>query len=407
MMKIEQRLRVYWFIRYFSEEEHRVKKRTLFLDTALMPAGVAHAFMFLVEAEDLLHSWQLRDYKSYFSEVSDYESHLEKQMKTHFDIRHTPGPNGYFESEKGEVLSESTVLRLLGKKPNVSFGCLERYLKSEKDTVVEFDEKTKLQLRFFSRNYRELLKAPLQAPSLSIDGGRYFVELMTPEAEMKAYVQTFRKLYIHDGQAGGSFGDLCDDLLRYPNSSLSVLAKDSKAEFEMLKNIQFKTIAEEKNINLGLGAPCIYKLFKDYPEAITVHKFVQVYLNTKFMHNPNPARDKTWNELVAFLKRDEAEVILSYIFVSILLRFRVLFHNAGQVFVGVSEHCNPPDNPIPIGRTGCDSRSVGRKAVFEKMKKSLANQLWIEKERPPEGPYCFEDEAERQILNALGRASID
>ncbi len=124
MMQIEQRMLVYWFIRYFSEEEHCMKDRILFLDTETMPVDVAHAFMFLVEAENLLRSFQLRNYKSYFSEVTDYGSHLEKQMETHLNIRFTHGPNGYFESEKGEVLSESTVLRLLGKKPNVSFGCL-------------------------------------------------------------------------------------------------------------------------------------------------------------------------------------------------------------------------------------------------------------------------------------------
>ena len=45
---------IYWHIRYFCDNEQRMKDRILFLDTDTMPGDIAHAFMFRVDAEKLL-----------------------------------------------------------------------------------------------------------------------------------------------------------------------------------------------------------------------------------------------------------------------------------------------------------------------------------------------------------------
>ena len=406
MQPLEQRMLIYWHIRYFCDEERRMKDRILFLDTDTMPADIAHAFMFRVDAEKLLSSWDLIHFKKYFIEVESENYHIENGEGNISSWRHTSGPQEYFEAQNGDVLSKDEVLQLLNKKTaeNSSPEYLNRYLTSNKSADAVFDQETLRQLTIFSQNYKKMIKSPLQLPTLSQQWPFYSLHFQTPEAEVEAFVQTFRKLYLSDKQAKGSFGDVCDELQRYPDCSLSILSEDAKAYFEKIKNTDIRFVA--KNKITDLGAPCIYELLENYPKAITVNDFIQLFFNTKFMHNPNPQREELRQSLITFLGRKDAEDILSYIFFSILFCFQILFKNVGQSFNGVLLLHDNPQKANPIGLTGCDSHSIRKKAVFEKMKRSLAQKLWIQDARPEAGPYYYEDRAEKQILVALGRVCI-
>ncbi len=406
MSPLEQRMLIYWHIRYFCDKEQRMKDRILFLDTDTMPADIAHAFMFRVEAENLLKSYDLIKFKRYFIEVASKNYHIESQIDYFSSLTHTSGPYEYFEAQNGEVLSKHEVLRLLHQKPIASRfpEYFNRYLESDKNSDAEFDQETLRQLTIFSQNYNKMIKFPLQLPALSQQWPFYSLHFHTPESEVEAFVQTFRKLYLTDKQAKGSFGDVCDELQRYPDCSLSILSEDAKAYFETLKNTDIRFIAKE-----NLPEFCcsdIYKLLENYPEAITVHDFIQLLLNTKFMHNPSPQREKLRQSLIAFLERRDAWSILLYIFFSILFCFQILFKNVGQAFNGVLLLHNNPQKTNPIGLIGYDSHSIRKKAVFEKMKRSLAQKLWIQDARPEQGAYSYEDKAEKQILLALGRVRI-
>ena len=397
---------IYWHIRYFCDKEQRMKDRILFLDTDTMPADIAHAFMFRVDAENLLSSWDLIHFKKYFIEVESANHHIENGEGNISSWRHTSGPQEYFEAQNGDVLSKDEVLQLLHKKPapNNFPEYVNRYLGSDKNADAEFDQEILRQLAIFSQNYKKMIKSPLQLPILNQQWPFYSLHFQTPEAEVEAFVQTFRKLYLSDKQAKGSFGDVCAELQRYPDCSLSILSEDAKAYFETLKNTDIRFIAKETRPDFGCSD--IYKLLKNYPETITVHDFVQLFFNTKFMHNPNPKREVLMQSLITFLGRKDAEDILSYIFFSILFCFQILFKNVGQSFNGVLLLHDNPQKANPIGLTGCDSHSIRKKAVFEKMKRSLAQKLWIQDARPEAGPYYYEDRAEKQILVALGRVCI-
>ncbi len=397
---------IYWHIRYFCDEKHCMKERILFLDTDTMPADIAHAFMFRVEAENLLKSYDLIKFKRYFIEVASKNYHIESQIDYFSSLTHISGPYEYFEAQNGEVLSKHEVLRLLHKKPIASRfpEYFNRYLGSDKNSDAEFDQETLRQITIFSQNYNKMIKFSLQLPALSQQWPFYSLHFHTPESEVEAFVQTFRKLYLTDKQAKGSFGDVCDELQRYPDCSLSILSEDAKAYFETPKNTDIRFIAKE-----NLPEFCcsdIYKLLKNYPEAITIHDFIQLFLNTKFMHNPSPQREKLRQSLIAFLERRDAEDILLYIFFSILFCFQILFKNVGQAFNGVLLLHEHPQKNVSIGLTDCDSNSIRKKAVFEKMKRSLAQKLWIQDARPEQGAYSYEDKAEKQILLALGRVRI-
>lgn len=397
---------IYWHIRYFCDKEQRMKDRILFLDTDTMPADIAHAFMFRVEAENLLKSYDLIKFKRYFIEVASKNYHIESQIDYFSSLTHTSGPYEYFEAQNGEVLSKHEVLRLLHKKPIASRfpEYFNRYLESDKNADAEFDQETLRQLAIFSQNYKKMIKSPLQLPILNQQWPFYSLHFQTPEAEVEAFVQTFRKLYLTDKQAKGSFGDVCDELQRYPDCSLSILSEDAKAYFETLKNTDIRFIAKENLPDFGCSD--IYKLLKNYPKTITVHDFVQLFFNTKFMHNPNPKREVLMQSLITFLGRKDAEDILSYIFFSILFCFQILFKNVGQAFNDILLLHNNPQKTNPIGLIGYDSHSIRKKAVFEKMKRSLAQKLWIQDARPEQGAYSYEDKAKKQILLALGRVRI-
>jgi len=402
MQPLEQRMLIYWHIRYFCDEERRMKDRILFLDTDTMPADIAHAFMFRVDAENLLSSWDLIHFKKYFIEVESANHHIENGEGNISSWRHTSGPQEYFEAQNGDVLSKDEVLQLLNKKTteNSFPEYLNRYLTSNKSADAVFDQETLRQLTIFSQNYEKIIKSPLQLPTLRQQWPFYSLHFHAPESEVEAFVQTFRKLYLADKQAKGSFGDVCDDLQRYPDCSLSILSEDAKAYFEKIKNTDIRSVAKNKITDLGV--PCIYELLENYPKAITVNDFIQLFFNTKFMHNPNPQREELRQSLIAFLGRSDAKDILLYIFLSILFCFQILFKNVGQAFNGVLLLHEHPQKNVSIGLTDCDSNSIRKKAVFEKMKRSLAQKLWIQDERPPQGPYYYEDTAEEQIKIALG-----
>ena len=402
MQPLEQRMLIYWHIRYFCDEKHCMKERILFLDTDTMPADIAHAFMFRVDAEKLLSSWDLIHFKKYFIEVESANHHIENGEGNISSWRHTSGPQEYFEAQTGDVLSKDEVLQLLNKKTteNSFPEYLNRYLTSNKSADAVFDQETLRQLKIFSQNYKKMIKSPLQLPTLSQQWPFYSLHFHAPESEVEAFIQTFRKLYLTDKQAKGSFGDVCDDLQRYPDCSLSILSGEAKAYFEKIKNTDIRSVAKNKITDFGV--PCIYELLENYPKAITVNDFIQLFFNTKFMHNPNPKREELRQSLITFLGRSDAEYILLYIFFSILFCFQTLFKNVGKAFNGVLLLYEHPQKNVSIGLTDCDSNSIRKKAVFEKMKRSLAQKLWIQDERPPQGPYYYEDTAEKQIKIALG-----
>ena len=397
MHPLEQRMLIYWHIRYFCDNEQRMKDRILFLDTDTMPADIAHAFMFRVEAENLLKSYNLIKFKRYFIEVASKNYHIESQIDYFSSLTHTSGAYEYFEAQNGEVLSKHEVLRLLHKKPIASRfpEYFNRYLGSDKNSDAEFDQETLRQLAIFSQNYKKMIKSPLQLPILNQQWPFYSLHFHASDSEVEAFVQTFRKLYLTDKQAKGSFGDVCDDFQRYQDCSLSILSEDAKAYFETLKNTDIRFIAKE-----NLPEFCcsdIYKLLENYPEAITIHDFIQLFLNTKFMHNPSPQREKLRQSLIAFLERRDAESILLYIFFSILFCFQILFKNVGQAFNDILLLHNNPQKTNPIGLIGYDSHSIRKKAVFEKMKRSLAQKLWIQDARPEQGAYSYEDKAKNKF----------
>ena len=325
MQPLEQRMLIYWHIRYFCDEERRMKDRILFLDTNTMPADIAHAFMFRVDAENLLSSWDLIHFKKYFIEVESANHHIENGEGNISSWRHTSGPQEYFEAQNGEVLSKHEVLQLLNKKTteNSFPEDLNRYLTSNKSADAVFDQETLRQLTIFSQNYEKIIKSPLQLPTLRQQWPFYSLHFHAPESEVEAFVQTFRKLYLADKQAKGSFGDVCDELQRYPDCSLSILSEDAKAYFETLKKTDIRFIAKETLPEFCCSD--IYKLLENYPEAITIHDFIQLFLNTKFMHNPSPQRKKLRQSLIAFLERRDAEDILLYIFYCVMSTFLTIF----------------------------------------------------------------------------------
>lgn len=130
MKSIEQKMIIYWFVRYYSFTEKRVKERTLFLNTDSMPMDIRFSFMFRVEAENLLHSLDLRNYKEFFVEVEDKNYHVKEKIQNWTSLQYTDGGIYYFETELGEYLPEWELRKIMGiERPTSGFPrYTDRYL---------------------------------------------------------------------------------------------------------------------------------------------------------------------------------------------------------------------------------------------------------------------------------------
>ena len=274
------------------------------------------------------------------------------------------------------------------------------------DIIFSSDEIRQLQI--FTDNYNDLKKNQLKSPSLSSPTPSYRVWFDNTEMELRAYALNFRKIYSKDGQAGGSFPDLCEAVKTHEDTALALLAEDSLAYFDELRSVDIRAVPRE--FMKLLGAPCIYQLFEHYPILITIHDLIQLFFYTQYHHNPHSGRVEKLQNLKDFLNRPDADIILKYMFFMALWTFQMLFLDVGQSFVGMfqSKAPRPQDSTkIPnLGEKGATTEDLRRRSKFEALKRSFAQILWIEAGRPECGAYYFEDEAERQMLLGLGRIYI-
>ncbi|QSH42437.1 hypothetical protein P0136_02770 [Lentisphaerota bacterium ZTH] len=411
MNMVEQRFIIYWTICYYCETENRKKRRIMFLDTDLMPMDRRFPFMFRVDAENLLHSLELRHFREFFIEVKDYDYHIGKDICNFTHFSRTNGGTHYFETEAGEYLPEQEFRRKMGKDSSIndSLVYMNRYFSDQGNTDISFSSQEKRQLQIFTENFNELKKIKLKSPSLRLPATPYYSVFMNnTEIELKNYVLVFRRIYSEDKQAGGSFIDLCKLMMAHTGTDLALLAEDSLNYFEDLKSTDIQT--KEQNRVTLLGASCIYQLFEDYKTKVTIDEIVQLFFYTQYHHNPNPKRVQMLQRLKDFLHRPDAEDILKYIYLMALLNFNQLFFNTGQAFVEKYQAQYPEDkNPVKIkglGAQGSTTEDLQRRSKFNMYKRSFANALWVEAGRPDCGQYGFEDEAERRMLLNLGRVRI-
>ena len=407
---IEHNMIIYWIVRYYSEAEKRVKQRIRFLNTASMPMDVRFPFMFRVEAENLLKSLDLRNYKNFFIEVDDRNHHTKEKIDNETSLSYTDGGTYYFETESEEYLPEWELRRIMGKECSSSDfpRYTDRYLEHNKNTEINFSSDEIRQLQIFTDNYNELKVNRLKAPTLSSPTPLYRVWFDNTETELQAYALNFRKIYSRDGQAGGSFPDLCEAIKTHEDTALALLAEDSLAYFDELRSVDVRSIPRE--FMRSLGAPSIYQLFENYSSKVTIHDLIQLFFYTQYHHNPHSGRVEELNNLKSFLKRCDADDILKYMFFMALWTFQMLFLNAGQSFVGMFQVqiSHPPDSTKikNLGERSATTEDLRRRNKFEALKRSFAQSLWIEAGRPECGAYYFEDEAERRMLLGLGRIYI-
>lgn len=408
---VEQRFIIYWTIRYYCETENRIKYRIMFLDTDSMPMGRRFTFMFRVDAEDLLHSLELRHFKEFFMKVENYNYHIGKDNNNFTSMFFTDGGIDYFETRSGNHLPEGELRRKMGKESSIydSLKYVNRYFSDSGNHEISFSSEDKRQLQIFTENFNELKKIKLKSPILSLPATPYYsVFMKNTEAELKNYVLVFRKIYSEDKQAGGSFIDLCKLMMAHTRTDLALLAEDSLNYFEDLKSTDIRTL--KQGAITSLGAPCLYLLFEDYRRKVTIDDIVQVFFYTQYHHNPSPKRVQKLQDLKDFLHRRDAEDILKYIYLMALFNFHGLFLNTGQTFVGKYQAQYPGDkNSVKIkglGRQGTTTEDLQWRSKFNKYKCSFANALWVESGRPDCGQYGFEDDAEFRMLLNLGKVKI-
>lgn len=388
---------IYWAIRYIDRTEKRMKDRRLEIDLDSLPLDLQFCMKYKIEAENLLHSRELRAYRQYFHETAGFTDHGSG------GFRATAGPVLYFEDEKGNQVYERDVKEILGLDPSVSTfpfpAYVDRYLAfNGSASDIKLDEDELRNLRIFSEHYDELEQSKIEFPGLTgVSAVR--VIFKNSRSELKAFAMLFRKLYSNDPNEPGSFPNVSNFLKNHPNTALGLLAEDSLQYFNALKDVDIRKTNALKHLGIF-----IEPLFEKYPEPLTVHDIIQLILYTQYQHAAKKSREEKLNKIRAFLNSQDCDEILKHVFLMILCTFQLLFLNAGGSYAGVYKQlcCNPSSASSSaqikqLGLRGISTVEIEKRKILEKYMRLYAVELW--KEAGQSGtPYDFEAEAKTRIL---------
>jgi len=383
-------MRVYWKIRYVDRTERKMKDRILFLDLGALPLDLQFCIRYKIEAENLLDSYELRNYRQYFTEVD--------HMETGIGYVSTLGPVFYFEDEAGNLVYEREVRQIIGLDPSeLTFPFppyVERYLAFKGSASdITLNEEELRSLRIFSELYEELESMQIQPPGLEGIPDREHVVFKNSETEIKAFVMLFRKLYSSNPDDYGSFPNVSRLLQGHPNTALGQLAEDSLGYFTALKEMDIRSKDCARRIIIW-GS-----YFEKYPEPITVDDFIRLMLYTQYQHSPKKSKEEKLNGLRHFLNSTDCDETLKYIFLAILHSFQILFLNVGGSYSGVMKQlCDDLPQSLPsaqikqIGERGIPLPEMKKLKIKEKYVRIYAQELWNEAGRKGT-PYEFEPEA--------------
>lgn len=395
---------LHWNIRYLDTRDRQFKDRVLWLDTDQLAPATRSAIELCHELDDARGGRGIL----LFEERAYSEEELQ-QLSSHHRQFGSVYVHEYFEDENGRGLTPREMAAALTGRRNavlVPSGTSQHtvdYMLSDRRPIpieqVSLSDEQLSVLGYFTRDLREILASAFrrQGPgTLSWQGkSEPVLKTAVTDEQIRSFVTIFRRLYMTGRNDKANFlaavEVFCGATAGYPLSDW------------------VKGVAEEYKEQLE-EPPYFPPLIKRGSRPFTRKRLIDVYLYTRYAHQPSPQRTRQYEDcLEAFGSNPSA---LFWLFLSELQHCTNHMISAGRMIAGfVERYCQHHDNAPKLidsvsaenpGLATLETREAREARILEQKAAELAHATWEENNRPPGGPEQFNAEARKQLHQSKG-----
>jgi hypothetical protein len=228
-----------------------------------------------------------------------------------------------------------------------------------------------------------------------VDGRqRYVLETAVSDEEIRSFVMIFRRLYMakEPGNFRNAAAVFIDVLQPHP---VATWVGAITAEYD--KELQ--------------GEPSFIPWNRHGAFSFSGKLLVDVFLNTKYAHQPNDQRTRQYQDCLAYV--GGSTDFLTWLFLTQIWKCALYFDGAGATIAAFYDcycECHKVTGDVlPSVRTdqpglGTLEKKEAREArIFREKSEELARTIWENEGRPSGGHGQFIDTAAKQLLAATGR----
>jgi hypothetical protein len=400
---------LFWRIRYLDEKDGDWKNRDLWLDTNSIDPVSKAALEMIVALKSSSQVRRVRAFRGLFQEKTLSEQEWRQLVDSQGTPRHI-FVEDYFEDENGdELTSKKLALALTGNPDAVMFprGSTPNdieYFQADKQPIelsqIAVPPDQLGILSYFVRDLRELMTSALMKDgpgSISSGGSRkpgWHLNTAVSDEEIRSFVTIFRRLYMRGEPA---------NFLK----AVDVFA-DAVQGYPIAKWI--RGIANQ--YQAALNAPPTTLPFRGPANpSFTQKRIIDVYLYTRYAHQPDEQRTRQFNECLSTVNGDQS--LLTYLFLSEIWTCAITIRNAGAYIQQFYDHYCQAHNLTPVllasiqhdhPGLGTVEKQEDRDArILEEHSIQLAKSLWQQAGQPEGGYALFIPSARRQLLSAMGK----
>jgi hypothetical protein len=399
---------VYWPIRYLDTRDRQFKDRRLYLVTTELDPLTQAAVETCLETKRTFTGREILRYRHLFRACPESDAEVDALWKAHGGMR-SVCLYEYFEDQDGKEMSPNALATALTGNPHAELlpsGLKQHDLdfRYSKPEPVRFESMSATTdelevLGYFVRDLKQLRASTVfkDGPgTLQFAGGPVELSTVATEAEIGAFVATFRRLYMTTEPAG---------FLKAVDVACKLLAGHPLAKW-------IRGVADEYSDSLG-KPPDSVPLDLPKPLEFDTKRLIDVFLYTQYAHQPDERRSRQYEQCLKAVRNEPA--ILSFLFLTEMWHCSHTMSSAGKqiawLFDRYCQHhgaeCKvvkpmAAQNP-KIGTL--ESREAQRERVLQTKASELAKALWKEAGEPAGGHTAFLSEARTALEQHLAASA--
>jgi hypothetical protein len=370
---------IYWPINYLGPNDRRYRRRTLWLNTASLDPATRAAVEFTIETGGQ-NNWQMLKYRSLF--VEDNSDHHQTTWQDVADRLMPVMLMNYVEDEHGNRLSEDEhCLRVTGLPGRLIHAGTKQHhidlmLANAESPPLDNITLTPEQIRlfgYFARDVEELLATAFMTEkpvSLSdLQSENPVVKTSVSDEEIRSFVTIFRRLYMEKEPANFA-----------KTAELFAAIIDPHAYGKWVTGVKGE-------YDDALQNPSQFPMLQVAGSAptFTVKRVIDVFLYTRYAHQPSPDRERQFAECLAQVSGKDA--ILYFYFLSEVWGVAHFFRSGASAIVPwfrrwCEHHQITPAvleslmNQHP-GVGSVEKEGAKKERIFNEKAEELARALWL------------------------------
>lgn len=393
-----------WAIRHLDSRQFN--NRTLVLGTTTLDAVNRAAVEALYECGDFRHGRQFLRFRHLFSQNNSLEDLNDRCCRcggfNAFSLM------DYTEDETGTELTPRRFGSLLtGNDSAVVFPSRMtphdiQYALSHKEPI-RFNEVslTEEQCRipgYFVRDLHEMMASAFYTDGrFEISGNGMSLGTTISDEEVRSFVTIFRRLYMER-----EVGNFINALSAFD---------EAFAGYAITKWVMATGYAYRRE----LDQPPFTVPFPPYASLpFTQKRVIDVFLYTRYAHQPNETRECQYNECLADVGGRKAYLVWAFLWA--LKKCASHIANAGRVIAQCFEfYCQTHEVSVRVLPSvaseqpdlgSLETESAKRARLFEEKAREIAHAKWEDQGKDPGGPDNYIEEARRELAKVLGMGEL-